>query len=303
MRLSVFVMAALAWGVVGGSRALAQVSGSSTEAVSSRDMRALAADWLILPQGTWTLGGDLRFLTAEGGLGEGALRFTDAVLLDLHARASVAGKAELFGGLTLLPKQPSGTGEVLWQGASLGGRVGFARRFAATVTAETGPLLGHRGNWLITEAGVEARKSLHPTLRLQGALLGAGTVLFRDGGTEGRPGFAEVVADAEVSLRVPSGEAAVWLGTQFRFPVGTFSQTAGAEGALNPQTRVNVRVGGVLSYIENWDIYAQFVVVDRGDLRDPATTLPILDGGFDQDTFLFGLTHRFGKAQRRRYGE
>jgi hypothetical protein len=96
------------------------------------------------------------------------------------------------------------------------------------------------------------------------------------------------------------GEAALWLGTQFRFPF-VKAATSTAEFALDPQTRVNFRVGGVLAYIEDWDFYAEFVVNDRGELDAPATLLPILDGGFDQTFLVLGLTRRFrgGEGHRR----
>jgi hypothetical protein len=272
---------------------------------SAGDVRAYAQDWLILPEGSATVGGDLRFLTAEGGLGDEALRFTDVVLLDVNGRLALGGRGELFAGTTLLPKQPSRTGELLWQGSNVGGRVGFGERYAATARAAFGPALGHSGFWGTADVGVEARRSIHPTLRFQGLLGGSATTLFLEGrpdsGTaDRRLGFGEVVVDGEVVFRMPNGEVAVWLGTQFRFPVARFASPASARAELEPQTRVNFRLGGVLSYIEDWDLYAEFIVTDRGELREPTTTLPILDGGFDQTTLLLGVTRRFDGKRRDR---
>lgn len=298
----------VALGLVAGSpAALAQEGESPVEGTTSTesvfitgdaDPRSHSADWLILPQGSATVGGHLRFLTAEGGLGEEALRFTDVVLLDVNGRLSLAGTGELFASTTLLPKQPSRTGEVLWQGSSLGGRVGFAERFAASARATAGPALGHSGYWATADVGVEARKSLHPTLRVQGVLGGSATALFLEGSPERRIGFGEVVAGGEVVLRAPNGAAAVWLGTEFRFPVVSSASPAGALAELDPQTRVNFRVGGVLSYIEDWDLFAELIVNDRGELSAPATRLPILDGGFDQTMLLLGVTRRFQRDSR-----
>jgi hypothetical protein len=282
--------------------ALAQEGTTQTESITimGGDPRSAAQDWLILPAGGATVGGDLRFLTAEGGLGEERLRFTDVVLLDLNGRLSLGGRGELFASLTLLPKQPSRTGELLWQGGSLGGRVGFAERYAATVRASVGPTLAHSGYQAVADVGVEGRKSLHSTLRLQGMLGGSATALFLEGSPDRRLGFGEIVADGEVVLRAPHGEAAAWLGTQFRFPVAKSASPASARADLDPQTRVSVRLGGVLAYVRDWDLFAELVVTDRGDLSEPATTLPILDGGFDQTTLLFGLTRRFQREDSRR---
>jgi hypothetical protein len=262
------------------------------------DARSYAEDWLILPKGSATVGGHLRFLTAEGGLGEEALRFTDVVLLDMNGRLSLGGKGELFTSTTLLPKQPSRTGELLWQGSSLGGRVGFAERFAASARASVGPALAHSGYWASADVGVEARKSLHETLRFQGLLGGSATALFLEGSPDRRLGFGEVVAGGEVVLRVPNGAAAVWLGTQFHFPVVRWASPASARAELEPQTRVDFRVGGVLSYIKDWDLFAELIVNDRGELSEPATRLPILDGGFDQTVLLLGITRRFQRDSR-----
>ncbi|AKJ01615.1 hypothetical protein ATI61_103330 [Archangium gephyra] len=266
--------------------------------ITGGDPRGYAEDWLILPAGGATVGGHLRFLTAEGGLGDEALRFTDVVLLDVNGRLSLGGTGELFASTTLLPKQPSRTGELLWQGSSLGGRVGFAERFAASLRATVGPALAHTGYWVTTDVGVEARKSLHETLRVQGLLGGSATALFLEGNPERRLGFGEVVAGGEVVLRAPNGAAAMWLGTEFRFPVVRSASPASARADLDPQTRVNVRLGGVLSYIEDWDLFAELVVTDRGELSEPTTRLPILDGGFDQTLLLLGVTRRIQRDSR-----
>jgi hypothetical protein len=242
--------------------------------ITSGDPRSYAEDWLILPEGSATVGGHLRFLTAEGGLGDEALRFTDVVLLDVNGRLSLGGKGELFASTTLLPKQPSRTGELLWQGSSLGGRVGFAERFAASVRATVGPALAHTGYWGTADVGVEARRSLHETLRFQGLLGGSATALFLEGSPERRLGFGEVVAGGEVVLRAPNGAAAIWLGTEFRFPVVRTASPASARADLEPQTRVNFRVGGVLSYIEDWDLFAELIVNDRGELSEPGRSSP-----------------------------
>jgi hypothetical protein len=262
----------------------------STVVLTGMDARAMATDWLLLPEGGRTLGGALRFLTAEGGLGEGPLRFTDVLLVDVNGRKALGRRTEVFGGLTLLPKQPSRTGEVAWQGAQLGGRVGFAERYAASLSARVGPTLAHTGNWLTADAALEGRKSLHDTVVLQGALgAGATALRFTDGATQSQLGFGEIVADGTLIFRAPQGEAACWVGTQLRFPVATFV----SRGVLEPQTRVNFRLGGVLAFINEWDILVEFSVADRGELNHPTTTLPILDGGFDQTTLTLGLTRRW----------
>jgi len=287
----------VAWGLVASPRARAQgetstESGSIT--IAGLDARSIARNWLVLPEGSSTLLGQLRFMTAREGLGVGELHFTDVVLVDLHGQRSLGGKADLHGGLTLLPKQPSRTGELIWQGATLGGRLGFGGQYAVSLNTQVGPMLQHAGLWSVAELSLETRRELHDTFYVQGSLRGAGTaLLFRDEAS-GRQGFGELVVDGAAVIREPRGLVAAWIGAEFRFPVRTFSSTGGAVPPLDPQTRVNVRLGGSLSYIDEWDISAELVVMDRGDASEPATLLPILDGGFDQTLLMLGFTRRFG---------
>lgn len=254
--------------------------------------RGKAKDWMIMPSGTATAGGTLTFLTAERGMGEG-LTFTDVVMTSVNARLAFQERFELAGSATFLPKQPSFTDELLWQSASLGGRVGFGHRYAAFATGAGGVLLDERGLWAGADAGLQARKSLHQTLLVEGTFAGSGTSLFEDQRDQAS-WLTEVVAGGELIFRDPFGNVAGWVGTEFRFPVAhdsTMSDTG--EEPYDPQTRVNFHLGGTLSYIDNWDIYAQYTFVDRGDAVDPRTTLPILAGGFDQQLIVIGVTHVF----------
>ena len=59
--------------------------------------------------------------------------------------------------------------------------------------------------------------------------------------------------------------------------------------AIDPQPRLDFHAGTVLSIVKEWDLFADFAVIDRGDLSNPATRLPILDGGFDQKQIVFGV--------------
>ena len=116
-------------------------------------------------------------------------------------------------------------------------------------------------------------------------------MLFKDAAS-GRQGLGEIVVDGMAVFHDPAGISAGWIGTEFSFPVLTF---AGEETApsLDAQTRVTFRLGASLSYIREWDISAELIVGDRGDASQPATQLPILEGGFDQTLFMLGFTRRF----------
>jgi hypothetical protein len=58
----------------------------------------------------------------------------------------------------------------------------------------------------------------------------------------------------------------------------------------------------VLSLVKKWDLFVDIAVVDRGDSTNPATRLPILSGGFDQQQIIFGITrHIEAKPDAPRY--
>jgi hypothetical protein len=62
--------------------------------------------------------------------------------------------------------------------------------------------------------------------------------------------------------------------------------------AFDPEVRVGLEVGGVLSFDE-WSVFSAYSFVDRGEIAEPQTTLPILDGGFDQRQLMLGVSYRF----------
>ena len=260
---------------------------------SGTSARSKASDWMIMPSGTATIGGTLQFVTAREGGGPDGLRFTDLVLTSFDARWSLEKRFEIFATTSFLPKQPSTSDELVWQSAATGARVGLGERYTLYTTVGGGPLLERRGMWGGGTLGAQVRKSLHPTLVVEGNAGGAYTALMEK--ERDRPSWlGEALIRGELVFRVPSGMMAGWLGTEFRFPVahGSGMSDTGAP-AYDPQTRVNVNLGVVLSYIDDWDIFAKYMVVDRGDMASPATTLPILQGGFDQKHIIVGITRRY----------
>jgi hypothetical protein len=83
---------------------------------SSGDLRGRAADWMIMPGGMYTLSAGLTFLTAPESPFDGAeMRLTDVVLSSLAARYAIGGRGEIALAVELLPKQPAGADESVWQ--------------------------------------------------------------------------------------------------------------------------------------------------------------------------------------------
>lgn len=262
------------------------------------DYRHKANDWMISPRGTTTVSGSLRFITADAFGGDSELKFTDVVLTSVAASRVLTRRLQVNASASFLPKQPSFTDELVWQSASAGARLGFGSRYALYASGSSGTMLGDNGMWSAASLGVQGRKSLHETTVLEGGVGGGYTGLFVDG--VDRPSWVtEAIVRGELIFRVPNGMWAGWLGSEFRFPMVRNTASMGGVNGMDydPQTRVNVELGTVVSHIDDWDIFAKVVIVDRGDAVDPTTTLPILEGGFDQTHVIVGLTRRF-KAPR-----
>ncbi|HWN67704.1 MAG TPA: PT domain-containing protein [Haliangium sp.] len=256
--------------------------------------RSQASASMLMPRGSLTVGADLSFLTADAGLAGEQIRFTDVVLFRPRARYTPGNRVELFAGTTLLPKQPSFTDELAWQSANLGALIGLGARMAAFAQAGGGALTDGAGWWAGFDLGVQARKSLDDIVVLQGALGGATSLLFFDEDTEESFWFAEVAAHGEILFQADEIMAG-WLGVDYRVPVAHAPDAPDPlSGAyLDPQPRVNFHLGVALAFLDDWDLYAEVAILDRGDIADPATTLPVLEGGFDQQHFVLGLLRRF----------
>jgi hypothetical protein len=212
----------------------------------------------------------------------------------VNAHYSIKGRVELSAGTTLLPKKPEWSEELVWQGAGLGARIGFGKRWAAYLRGAGGPIVDQAGWWYAGAAGVQARKSIHETIVFQGSVGGLGSRLDFDG-PGNKAWLVEIGATGEIIFRTPGNEVAFWLGSQFHFPVGS-----GPDDALDPETRVSFHLGTVLAYVPKWDIVFEVVINDRGDVMEAGSTLPVLDGGFDQTQVSFSIARRFGKDEYSR---
>lgn len=260
--------------------------------------RSAASSWLILPEG-WEASGELEFLTSDRPPGGEAMKLTDVVISRASLRRSFGGKVEVSAGVDLLPKQTSLMDDLVFQGADVGTRVGFQKKYAAYAGAGGGPLTGDLGWQVSGGAGVQRRSIVHDTLSFQLALGGSTTQLFLDDDDDGagaRPWLAEVNARAQTLFR-GDDLFGVWLGADFSFPVAHGGDVMGV--AFDPTTRVDVGIGAVYSVVEDWDVYLEASIVDRGDRAAPETELPILQGGFDQRVLVFGVTRHFGQDDAR----
>ena len=259
--------------------------------------RGVAQDYMVAPSGG-ELSAQMKFLMAEPIFGESEMKFSDLALFGVNGRWSIFEKLELSLGASFLAKQPSFTDEKPWQ--SIGGaiRSPIGRRAALQISAAGGHLIGHEGMWTKEALLLEWRKPIAQVLQFDIA----GGV---DGVSLSAPGapsafITEVALMTSALFREPTGHWGGWVGLGYAVPVAYRGQDPTTGMSVDPQPRLDFKIGNVLSLTKEWDLYAEFAIVDRGDAEDPATRLPIIEGGFDQQQVIFGVTrHIEGKRRGR----
>ncbi|MDX2086602.1 MAG: hypothetical protein SFX73_02075 [Kofleriaceae bacterium] len=278
----------------------AQASGkSSVEIATSGNEIAIAEPKTELGG---ELGASLDFLTRDRAAGLPEYKFTDVVFFRLHGLLAVGKRTELFGGVDLLPKQPSYTNEMRWQGGLIGLRHSLTNKYSMYLRGRGGPQLDKQGYWVMGEAAVQSKIHLAERVLFWDSTIGGTyTQLFPDEGTV--PAWqAELLAETGIALRDRKGVFAAWFTFTFHFPLiatpGRGSPDPATGLVLDPQTRVGVALGALIGVTKTLDFFIETSILDRGDLQDPTTTLPILSGGFDQTRTLFGFNKRFGARKR-----
>lgn len=268
-----------------------------------RSHRGVAQDYLVLPSGG-ELTAQMRFLTADAMLDGDKLKFTDLALFGLSGRWSLFTKLELAASVELLPKQPSFTDEKAWQSVGFSLRSPLGRHVALAISGGGGHLMDHTGMWMSEALTLEWKKPIHDEFLSFDVEAGVNGLGLRAPDTTKSSAFLTEVALRTTALfHDPKGHFGAWIGIGYAVPVQTSGKDPTTEMAIDPQPRLNFHMGTVLSAVKKWDIYVDFAIVDRGDLANPATRLPILDGGFDQKQIIFGVTRHIEKRRKPRYDD
>jgi hypothetical protein len=274
------------------------ISGGETIALAHGSHRGISQDYLVLPSGG-ELTAQIRLVMSEPSLGPGTepLRLTDLGLFDLSGRWALVSKLEVSAAVTLVPKQPSYTDEKPWQSVAFGLRSPLGKKVAVAMTGAGGHLLGHTGMWTREALMIEWRKPIADVLDF-GVTGGVDTFTLSDNGKRGGM-FGEVAVATSALFREPSGHWGGWVGVAYALPVMSRGGDPTTGLDLDPQPRLDLRLGNVLSITKEWDLFAEIAIVDRGDLSNPQTRLPILDGGFDQQQVMLGVTRHIEGPKRR----
>lgn len=271
----------------------------AAEITVARSHRGVAEDYLVMPRGG-ELTSQMRFITAERMLDGDRLKFTDLALFGLSARWSLFSRLELGASVDLLPKQPASTDEKPWQSVGITLRSPLGRNVALQVAGGGGHLMSHSGKWTSESLTLEWKKPIHELLAfdIQGGVSGLG---LDAPNTASNAFITEVTLNATALFREPRGHWGGWLGIGYSVPVQSSGRDPTTEMTIDPQPRLNFHAGTVVSLVKKWDLFIDFAVIDRGDLANAATRLPILDGGFDQQQIIFGVTRHIdaGRSNRR----
>jgi hypothetical protein len=269
-------------------------------AIEGGSRRGVSQDYLVLPSGG-EITGAMRFVTTvDPVFGDSKLHFSDLALFTVGGRYALLSKLELSAQGSFLAKQPSDTDERPWQSAGVGLRSPLGRRVALAINGGTGHLMDHAGRWTSESLTIQWRKPINEFVQFDMSA-GLGGVGLR--APKSPSGFlTEVATTGSVQFRADKVWGG-WIGLGYALPVAVRGHDPTTGLTLDPQPRLDFHVGTVLS-LNKWDLFAEFAVVDRGDMADAATRLPVLDGGFDQRQVLFGVTrHIDGKRRRRDYDD
>jgi hypothetical protein len=270
------------------------------ETTEIRSTRHVAEDFMVLPDGV-DLGARVRTITADDGLGVGKLKLTDVALFDVSMSWAIAKHFELDATGTILVKQPSTTDEDVAQSGSLALRRELPHRMAIAIGGSASALVNMHGDALGGSATLEHKHRLNEIVTF-GLSLGADAIAIRSpnaiaargGGVDAQPWLAEVGGHASVLVRVPEGVWGGWIDLGYAVPVAHGGVDPVSDMPLQPQPRFDIMLGTAVQLADQWDLACTLTILDRGDASNPATELPILDGGFDQIQIMLGVSRRFG---------
>jgi hypothetical protein len=269
------------------------------EMISVRgSQRGVAGDYLVLPSGG-ELTAQMKFVTAGPLFSDKKLEFTDLALFGLTGRWSLFSKLELAASVDLLPKQPAYTDEKPWQSAGVTLRSPLGRRVAIALSGSGGHLLDHGGMWTREAFMIEWKKPIDDEFLAFDVAAGIdGLGLSAPNTTKSTAFITELSINTTALFRVPNGKWGGWVGIGYAVPVQASGHDPTTEIRIDPQPRLDFHMGSVLALVPKWDLFVDFAVIDRGELSDPSTRLPILDGGFDQRQVIFGVTrHNEGRPR------
>ncbi len=264
------------------------------------DIGAKVDKRFVMPSGYAEVRGELAFITSDAIVTPRRLKFGDVALFRPSARRAFGEKVELSFGTTLLAKEPTAMQDWAWQSASLGVTFEPVSGYAVILAGSGGPLLDGLGSVWSAAGGLAAKWSLDRHTRVLLSISDLFTALDEVGRMAAHAWLNEVVFGGEA--QIGENNAAAWVSVNYAIPVAKAGDVPNSPTpvALEPTVRMDLQVGGVLrgGKRDDWDLFAYYSWIDRGEMGRPGTLLPVLDGGFDQQQIVLGVGHRFAPAMK-----
>lgn len=256
-----------------------------------------------IQEGYWDVGTTLRFSSPT--FSDPALATPHTTRLGIDGRFSIGGRLELAAGLALPPKQDEVTNAPKPFDAVLMGRYAISNLQSLYVFASGNRVIpltaqGSDGMWGEVAVGwngqsfIETSKTVAFTWHL-------GANGDRAFFTSTHPWLAEAATGLGLRGSV-ARRFELLAGVDLRFPLvsGGRAYWAMDTPPINPQVRADLYVQTSVHFVTGWSIGASVVRGDRGDASHPETIVPILDGGYDQLSFVLSFSYRGVRETARR---
>ena len=245
--------------------------------------------------GYWDLGTSVSFSSPTTTADE--LQLPSIVRLGFSGRLSLTNALELSAGVALPPKQENITDDPPLFAGSAMARWAIGRRQSLYVATSANRLLqlaGARddGVWGQAALGWDGRSFMDRGRRIAFSWnVGAGT--GRAFAAAEAPWLTEAIAGLGLTGAFLRGNFGFTLGADFRFPIvsGGRAYWAAEMPTINPQTRADLHATAFVSLATGWNVTASVILADRGHVSAPETILPVLEGGYDQATFVVSFSY------------
>tara|TARA_R110002096_G_scaffold361075_3_gene554149 strand:+ start:43787 stop:44728 length:942 start_codon:yes stop_codon:yes gene_type:complete len=293
------VLSLLAGLAVSSSQALAQSNtfeaGSIVVQNAPTSDRELLVNQAVLP-GYWDLGTSMRF--SSPSTSSSSLDLPSIVRMGVNGRVSLTDNLELSGGFALPPKRQEVSEDPQLFDGVLMGRMAISRMqslYAVGMTKRLMQLAGPTddGLWADLAVGWNGQSFMDEDKHI--------AFSWHLGANGGRafyaaeaPWLAEAVAGVGLGGTALEHLIGFTTGADFHFPVlsGGGAYWVPEAPTINPQTRADLYARMEVNLATGWKISGSVILGDRGQVENPETILPILEGGYDQRTFVIGFSYR-----------
>lgn len=248
---------------------------------------------LSMPRGGVEFVGDLRFVTGRANERIAEARFTDLVLASTSVRYGLTRRISLTASVMWLAKQPIDTHASWWQRGGGALMVALSRGWMTHVELTGGTLMAAAGSWGRIRSGLRWSRRLSTSVGIRSGLGVAATMLMLTDDRRFRQ--ADVEASTRLSLHRSRSQLFSWIKIGYSAPLAydddVIAPVLGVP--FTPVRRIHGEIGLAVTVVSGWDVFARVSAMTGSDLDSPGAMLPIVDGGFEQRQFMFGLKRRY----------